>query len=209
MGERSDQRGAPLRGVYYRRCLWLLVIGLIHSYLIWFGDILVMYAECGLIIYLFRRWRPRTLIPLGVVFLCMIVPIVMAAAAGFDFLEKTAKKAEAAEKANAQPTRFQAWIYHDVWKPKILPILDPTAPKRKENFEKAITVHRGGYVGIVKERAKELFVAQTLGFILGGFWLAGGRMLIGMIFPSARLGRPARSVFGKRRSPALPTRLCR
>ena len=33
MGERSDQRGASLRGIYYRRCLWLLVIGLVHSYL--------------------------------------------------------------------------------------------------------------------------------------------------------------------------------
>jgi uncharacterized membrane protein YeiB len=36
MGERSNHRGASLRGVYYPRCLWLLVIGLIHSYLIWF-----------------------------------------------------------------------------------------------------------------------------------------------------------------------------
>jgi uncharacterized protein len=180
MGERSDQRGASLRGVYYRRCLWLLVIGLIHSYLIWFGDILVLYAECGLIIYLFRRWRPRTLIPVGIVFFCVIVPIVLSFAAMFDFLENTAKKAEAAEKANQAPTRFQAWIYHDVWKPKVLPQIDPNAPKKQENFEKSIQVHRGAYVGIVKERAKELVFGQTLGFILGGFWLAGGRMLIGM-----------------------------
>jgi uncharacterized protein len=180
MGERSDHLGASLRGVYYRRCLWLLVIGLIHSYFIWFGDVLVLYAECGLIIYLFRRWRPRTLIPVGVVFLCVLVPIVMGLAAGFDFLENTAKKAEAAEQAQKQPTRFQAWIYHDIWTAKVLPQIDPKAPKKKENFEKAIKIHRGGYTGIVKERAKELFFAQTLGFILGGFWLAGGRMLIGM-----------------------------
>ena len=180
MGERSDQRGVSLRGVYYRRCLWLLVIGLVHSYLIWFGDVLVLYAECGLIIYLFRRWRPRTLIAVGSVFLCVLVPIVMGMAAGFDFLENTAKKAEAAEKAGNQPTRFQAWIYHDVWTAKILPGIDPDAPKKKEDFEKSIKIHRGGYAGIVKERAKELIFAQTLGFILGNFWLAGGRMLIGM-----------------------------
>ena len=180
MGERSDHRGASLRGVYYRRCLWLLVIGLIHSYLIWFGDILVLYAECGLIIYLFRRWRPWTLISVGVVFLCVVVPIVMGFAAGINFLKNTANKAEAAVKADKQPTRFQAWIYYDVWIPKILPKLDPNAPKKQENFEKSIKVHRGGYTGIVKERAKQLFFGQTLGFILGGFWLAGGRMLIGM-----------------------------
>ena len=180
MGERSDHRGASLRGVYYRRCLWLLVFGLIHSYLIWFGDVLVAYAECGLIIYLFRRWRPRTLIPVGVVFLCVLVPIVMGLAAGFDFLEKTAKKAEAAEMDHKQPTRFQAWIYHDVWTTKVLPKIDPNSPKKKEDFEKAIKVHRGGYAGIVKERAKELFFYQTLGFFLATFWLVGGRMLIGM-----------------------------
>jgi uncharacterized protein len=180
MGERADDRGASVRGVYYRRCLWLLVIGLIHAYLIWWGDILVMYAECGLIIYLFRHWRPSTLIPVGVAFLGVVVPIVMVFAAGFDFLAATAKKAEAAEKANQQPTRFQAWIYHDVWTPKIVPMIDPDAPKKKEEFEKSIKVHRGGYAGIVKERAKELLVGQTLGFLLAGFWLAGGRMLIGM-----------------------------
>ena len=180
MGERSDQRGASLRGVYYRRCLWLLVIGLIHSYLIWFGDILVMYAECGLIIYLFRRWRPRTLIPVGVAFLCVLVPIVMGFAAGFDFLESTAKKAEAAEKADTAadavpgldlPRRVDAQDPAE---------LDPDAPKKKEDFEKSIKLHRGGYAGIVKDRAKELFFGQTVGFILAGFWLAGGRMLIGM-----------------------------
>ncbi len=193
MGERSDQRGASLRGVYYRRCLWLLVIGLIHSYLIWSGDILVMYAECGLIIYLFRRWRPRTLIPLGVVFLCVLVPILVAVAVAFDFLEDTAKKAEAAEKAQKPPTRFQAWIYHDVWKPKILPSLDPNSPKNKEAFEKAIKIHQGGYAGIVKDRAKQLVVVQTLGFLLGGFWMAGGRMLIGM-------GLMKLNVFSGRRS---------
>jgi uncharacterized protein len=180
MSERADQRGASLRGVYYRRCLWLLVIGLIHSYFIWYGDILVLYAECGLIIYLFRSWRPRTLIPVGVVFLSVLVPIVLGFAAAFHFLEDTAKKAEAAEKAQSQPTRFQAWIYHDVWIPKVLPKIDPDAPKKKEEFEKSIKIHRGGYAGIVKERAKELIFGQTLGFIMGGFWLAGGRMLIGM-----------------------------
>ena len=48
-------RGASIRGVYYRRVLWLLVIGLVHAYLIWSGDILVLYAECGLFLYFFRK----------------------------------------------------------------------------------------------------------------------------------------------------------
>ena len=77
MGERAAARGASLRGVYYRRVLWLLVIGAIHAYLIWDGDVLFLYAECGLVLYLFRNKTPRTLIILGVVLMMLIVPLVL------------------------------------------------------------------------------------------------------------------------------------
>ena len=57
MDQRAEARGASIRGVYYRRVLWLLVIGLVHGHLIWSGDILVLYAECGLLLYFFRNLR--------------------------------------------------------------------------------------------------------------------------------------------------------
>ena len=41
------------------------MIGLVHSYLIWIGDILVLYAQCGLLLYFFRNLRPRTLLIAG------------------------------------------------------------------------------------------------------------------------------------------------
>ena len=60
-------RGA---GPYYRRQLLLLLFGLFDAFvLLWTGDILVPYALAGLILYLARNWRPRTLyIVSGVVF---------------------------------------------------------------------------------------------------------------------------------------------
>ncbi|MEZ6023968.1 MAG: DUF418 domain-containing protein [Hyphomonadaceae bacterium] len=62
-GERSDKaRGAILR----RRLFWLLVIGLIHATLIWFGDILVTYALTGFLVLFARSWRPGTLVTVGV-----------------------------------------------------------------------------------------------------------------------------------------------
>lgn len=42
-------------GYYLRRLAMLLLIGLIHAYLIWHGDILVYYALCGLLPLLFIR----------------------------------------------------------------------------------------------------------------------------------------------------------
>ena len=71
MDQRAEARGARIRGVYFRRVLWLLAIGCVHAYLIWCGDILVLYAECGLLLYFFRNLTPRTLIVLGVLALLL------------------------------------------------------------------------------------------------------------------------------------------
>ena len=41
--------------VFKRRLFWLLVIGLLHAYLLWAGDILSIYAVTGFVLLLFRR----------------------------------------------------------------------------------------------------------------------------------------------------------
>lgn len=62
--ERSDaERGAVLR----RRLFWLLIFGLIHALLIWYGDILFHYALAGFIVLLARSWKARALLIVGVV----------------------------------------------------------------------------------------------------------------------------------------------
>ena len=55
----SSGKGA---GPYYRRQLLLLLFGLFDAFvLLWSGDILVPYALAGLVLYLVRNWRPRSL----------------------------------------------------------------------------------------------------------------------------------------------------
>ncbi len=61
-GDKSDKVRS---GVLTRRLLWLLVFGLIHALLIWYGDILTIYAITGLIVMLARNWRPLTLAIVG------------------------------------------------------------------------------------------------------------------------------------------------
>lgn len=45
-------------GLWYRRCLVLLGIGLIHGYFFWYGDILTMYAISGLTLLWWVRKLP-------------------------------------------------------------------------------------------------------------------------------------------------------
>lgn len=48
------------RGLQMRRLVWLLVFGLIHYFFLWRGDILTLYAMCGMIGLLALRWQART-----------------------------------------------------------------------------------------------------------------------------------------------------
>jgi len=67
MTGRLESRGVSPARVHYRRMAWLLVFGLIHAYVLWHGDILVLYAVCGMLIYPLRRLSVRALVALGVV----------------------------------------------------------------------------------------------------------------------------------------------
>lgn len=58
-------------GVHYRRMLWLLVIGLIHAWIFWAGDILVPYAVLGMIVVFARRMKPLGLTILGLVLVAL------------------------------------------------------------------------------------------------------------------------------------------
>jgi len=69
-GDKSDKaRG----GVLTRRLVWLLVFGLIHALLLWYGDILVTYAITGFIVMLMRGWRPLTLTIVGLLLLLLSI----------------------------------------------------------------------------------------------------------------------------------------
>jgi len=56
--DRAIRRRGTAAGVHYRRMGWLLLIGMLHAYLIWHGDILVAYALVGMLVYPLFRLRP-------------------------------------------------------------------------------------------------------------------------------------------------------
>jgi len=63
---RAQQRGAPFARTYVRRLIILLIIGLMHGLLLWYGDVLFLYALVGLIAILFRNLRPKVLLTVAV-----------------------------------------------------------------------------------------------------------------------------------------------
>ncbi|MFC7211929.1 DUF418 domain-containing protein [Natronoarchaeum sp. GCM10025321] len=62
----KERKGQEARSLYYRRTVWLIVIGLAHAHLLWYGDILVAYGVSGLWVITARGWPPRKLLLIGV-----------------------------------------------------------------------------------------------------------------------------------------------
>ena len=50
---------ADVADIHYRWMLWLMLFGLIHTYRIWWGNILFFYATLGVILYPLRKLSAR------------------------------------------------------------------------------------------------------------------------------------------------------
>lgn len=78
MAQRLAQKDVAFGWVYGRRVGMLLVFGLAHVLVLWYGDILVTYALCGVLLPLFLERRERTLkLWIGA---CLLLPVLGAGA---------------------------------------------------------------------------------------------------------------------------------
>lgn len=71
---RAEERGDTKASLFKRRLFWLLVIGLLHAYLLWAGDILSIYAVMGFLLILFRKKTNESLLKWA--FVLMATPIL-------------------------------------------------------------------------------------------------------------------------------------
>ena len=151
MTGRVAERGGRPAVLHYRRMFWLLVFGLVHAYLIWYGDILVLYAVCGSVVYLFRRLPAGALFALGLV--------VVSVASVIMFL--------ASMTIGSAPPEVQQEI-RDFWAP---------APAL---IQEEIAAFQGGWLTQLPKRAEYSVGFHTFEMWIWGIWRAGGLMLIGM-----------------------------
>lgn len=69
--DRAETKGQNAAAVHYRRMAVLLLIGCLHLYLFWWGDILSHYALVGSIAFLFHRLPARSLVIAGLLLLAL------------------------------------------------------------------------------------------------------------------------------------------
>jgi uncharacterized protein len=69
MTGRAEAAGRGSAGVHYRRMGWLILFGILHAHLLWYGDILYMYGMCGLLAWPLRKLPAAVLVAIGAVVL--------------------------------------------------------------------------------------------------------------------------------------------
>ena len=161
--ERAEARG-DVRRVHYRRMGWLLIIGLLHAHLLWSGDILFLYAVCGMLVYPLRRLPTVLLLVLGAVLLAIASAYSVVVGLTLPYW----------------PEEVRSSLMADMWKPT------------PEMIETELAAYRGGWLDQQPFRSTRAFEFETYVLISWGLWRAGGLMLIGMaLFRSGGLQRGA------------------
>ncbi|MDH3243499.1 MAG: DUF418 domain-containing protein [Saprospiraceae bacterium] len=151
IAERAKAKAARPASLHFRRTFWLLIIGLIHAHLIWYGDILVSYALCALFVYFFRKLRPLTLLIIGVLFVSMHTLLYWFFGTS---LEHWPVDALNLAKSSWQPT--------------------------PEEIEAEINAVTGSLLEQIKYNSQSALFLEILVFPVLFLWRAGGLMLVGM-----------------------------
>jgi uncharacterized protein len=135
-----------------RRILVLFAIGMVHAYGVWYGDILVSYAVCGLVAYAFRACRNRVLLAWAAVFLAVPVGVTLVTGATF----------------RHWPTDVRADVVRS-WQPT------------PAEIAAEVEAYRGGWVAQNAARWPASLDMQvgSLPFLHG--WRVLGSMLVGMV----------------------------
>ena len=159
---------SPAR-THYGRMAVLAIFGLIHFYLIWFGDILFLYAMMGMLLYLFRNLGVRALAIWGG---CLIALNTLLMGAMLSFLALGASPSAPPEMAEARAEFNADFAFHS-----------PASVREA-------TLYRSTHAAIVAEKISPKkwfspfasilqFGAETIGLMLIGMALFKSGLLSG------------------------------
>ncbi len=149
--DRLQSKGDFSLGLHYRRTFWLFIIGMAHAYLLWYGDILVTYAICAIIVVLLRKLAPKILVTIGFIFVLIPSLLYLMFGISWDFMPP-----------EAHDSIKMSWY---------------SSP---EFIAKELATYRGGWLEQMEMRIPEAINFQTFIFLIFIGWRAAGLMLIGM-----------------------------
>lgn len=160
--ERARASGRNPTRVHFARNLWLLVFGLAHLWLLWWGDILAHYALIACVAWFFRNLPVHRLLTLGVMLLVLQFLVTAAIPGAVWMLENGPVQGDAAQGLESIRSVFGA--------------PDPAL------LAEQVARFRGDYAGIFAER----MVTQGWSPIAGLFFI-GPETLAYMLFGMAAL----------------------
>lgn len=149
--EKLESAGRRSAGIHYARTLWLILFGLAHAYLFWYGDILVPYGICALLIFLFRRLPPYVLMPVGLAIFA--VPTLLSS--------------------------WAAWSM-PMWPPEALDAMRSFWSPDAEAVAAEVSAYRGSWLDQLAYRFPQAVGLQTRAFFFIYAWRVAGLMLMGM-----------------------------
>jgi uncharacterized protein len=158
---RAEERGARIAPVYARRLLVLLLLGLAHTLLLWYGDILHLYALVGFTLLFFRRRSPTTLLAAG----AALAVLPWAAFMGLP------------------------WLAASVGGPQVAAEMEGLMAAREAAFEPRLEVFQnGGYTDVLRAHLdfylEDFFLS---GFVFCFILYIMGRFLLGLYAGRRRL----------------------
>ncbi|UII27912.1 DUF418 domain-containing protein [Fulvivirga maritima] len=167
--ERLEKKGLGLKAVdiYARRLLLLFLIGVIHAYFIWNGDILYHYAICGFLLFPFRVFSAKRLV------LILLIPVAVLSYNAVDsVLNKQQQYQEYLEALDADTPTDEQKMVIEKWQKS-------TSPKEGNTDE--IESGRDTYWQSVEANAEHVKVLKGEVFYSGILYRTLILMIIGII----------------------------
>jgi len=177
MTSRAERRGAGVRtaDIFVRRNMWLMFFGVVHCYLIWWGDVLFCYAVCALLfLFPLRHLKAKQLMYASI----LVLLLNSYRYEGGRYLEvaETRKAAETAQSAEAthrelsekDRAAISAWQEAEAsFRPTTGQLYDDIAAMQK------------GYWEYVKRSSKDAQEMEST-FFYAAIGDVAGMMLLGM-----------------------------
>ena len=165
--------------LFFRRQLWLLVFGLFNAFvLLWFWDILYHYAICGMILFAFRRLKPKyLLIAAGV---CLVF---MTIRENRDFYKDKIIVSRGEKIAAIDTTKEKLTDKQKEKLSQMQEIKERSTPEaRKKKAEKEIASNSGTYAEVYEYRSNRADSGETNGMYYFLIWDILLFMFLGMAF---------------------------